>query len=89
VSSARTPVERNFDPGMVRQLNSATTEHDMTVGGAHLAWQAIKAGLVDELQLFLLPIVVGGGKRVSLPIRAVAYGSEGVLRCRQPPSEGR
>ena len=47
---------------MVRQLKSAT-EHDMTVGGADLAGQAIKAGLVDELQLFLAPIVVGGGKR--------------------------
>jgi dihydrofolate reductase len=47
---------------MIRQLKPAT-EHDMTVGGADLAGQAIKAGLVDELQLFLVPIVVGGGKR--------------------------
>jgi dihydrofolate reductase len=62
VSSARTRIERDFDPGMVRQLKSAT-EHDMTVGGADLAGQAIKAGLVDELQLFLVPVVVGGGKR--------------------------
>jgi len=62
VSSARTRIERNFDPGMIRQLKSAT-EHDMTVGGADLAGQAIKAGLVDELQLFLVPVVVGGGKR--------------------------
>ena len=62
VSSARTRIERNFDPGAVRQLKSVT-EHDMTVGGADLAGQAIKAGLVDELQLFLVPVVVGGGKR--------------------------
>jgi dihydrofolate reductase len=61
VPSARTRIEPNFDPGMIRQLKSAT-EHDMTVGGADLAGQAIKAGLVDELQLFLAPIVVGGGK---------------------------
>jgi hypothetical protein len=47
VSSARTRIERDFDPGMVRQLKSAT-RHDMTVGGADLAGQAIKAGLVDE-----------------------------------------
>jgi dihydrofolate reductase len=66
VSCARTRIERTFDPGVVRQLKSAT-EHDMTVGGAELAGQAIKAGLVDELQLFLVPIVVGGGKR-ALPI---------------------
>ena len=43
---------------MIRQLKSAS-EHDLTVGGANLASQAIKAGLVDELQLFLNPIVVG------------------------------
>ncbi len=61
VQSARTRIERNFDPGMVRQLKSAT-EHDMTAGGADLAGQAIRAGLVDELQLFLVPVVVGGGK---------------------------
>jgi dihydrofolate reductase len=62
VSSARTRIERNFDPGMIRHLKSATG-HDMTVGGADLAGQAISAGLVDELQLFLIPAVVGGGKR--------------------------
>jgi dihydrofolate reductase len=67
VSSARTRIERDFDPGMVRQLKSATG-HDLTVGGADLAGQAITAGLVDELQLFLVPIVVGGGKR-ALPNR--------------------
>ena len=62
VSSARTRIERNFDPGMVRHLKSATG-HDMTVGGADLAGQAITAGLIDELQLFLVPAIVGGGKR--------------------------
>jgi dihydrofolate reductase len=62
VSSARTRIERNFDPGMVGQLKSATG-HDMTVGGAALAGQAIEAGLVDELQLFLVPVITGGGKR--------------------------
>jgi dihydrofolate reductase len=62
LSSARTRLERNFDPEMIRRLKSAT-ERDMTVGGADLAGQAIEAGLVDELQLFLVPIVVGGGKR--------------------------
>jgi dihydrofolate reductase len=60
--SARTRIERNFDPGLIGQLKSAT-KRDMTVGGADLAGQAIRAGLVDELQLFLVPTVVGGGKR--------------------------
>jgi len=62
VSSARTRIEPTFDPGMVRHLKSAT-EHDLSVGGADLAGQAITAGLVDELQLFLVPVIVGGGKR--------------------------
>jgi dihydrofolate reductase len=62
VSSARTRLEREFDPGMVRRLKSAA-ERDLTVGGADLAGQALKAGLVDELQLFLVPVLVGGGKR--------------------------
>jgi dihydrofolate reductase len=62
VSSARTRLERGFDAASVRQLKSAA-EHDMTVGGADLAGQAINAGLVDELQLFLVPVIVVGGKR--------------------------
>ncbi len=61
VPSARTRLERDFDPAMIRQLKSAAG-HDMTVGGADLAGQAIKAALVDELRLFLVPVIVGGGK---------------------------
>ena len=54
-------IERNFDPDAVRRLKSVS-EQDITVGGAALAGQAIKAGLVDELQLILVPAIVGGGK---------------------------
>jgi dihydrofolate reductase len=61
VSSARTRLERNFDPVLVRQLKSAASQ-DLSVGGAALGGQALKAGLVDELQLFLQPVLVGGGK---------------------------
>jgi dihydrofolate reductase len=65
VSSARTRLEQDFDPEAVRELK-AQAERDLTVGGSDLAAQAIKAGLVDELHLFLTPIVVGGGTQ-SLP----------------------
>jgi dihydrofolate reductase len=68
VSSARTRIERDFDPEAVRQLK-ASAGRDITVGGPDLAAQAIKAGLVDELQLFFVPILVGGGKQ-SLPDNA-------------------
>jgi dihydrofolate reductase len=62
VSSARTRIEREFDPQAVRQLK-ASAERDLAVGGAELAAQAIEAGLVDEFHLFLAPVVVGGGKQ--------------------------
>jgi len=61
-SSARTRIERAFDPEAIRQLKAAA-ERDISVGGPDLAAQAIKAGLVDELQLFVTPVVVGGGKQ--------------------------
>src|ERR1700749_3515304 len=62
-SSARTRIEREFDPEAVRRLKLSAAA-DITVGGGDLAGQAIAAGLVDECHLFLCPIVVGGGKRV-------------------------
>jgi riboflavin biosynthesis pyrimidine reductase len=62
VSSARTRIERRFDPEAVRQLK-ATTGSDLGVGGPHLAAQAIRAGLVDEYHLLLTPTVVGGGNQ--------------------------
>ncbi len=65
VSSARTRIERDYDPEAVRQMK-ATAARDITVGGPGLAALAIKAGLVDECHLFVAPIVVGGGKQ-SLP----------------------
>jgi dihydrofolate reductase len=65
VSSDRTRIERDFDPEAVREMK-ASAERDITVGGPDLAAQAIRAGLVDEFQLFVAPVVVGGGKP-SLP----------------------
>ena len=60
-ASARTRIERDFDPQAVREMKR-TKEHDMSVGGPELAAQAFQAGLVDECQLFIAPIMVGGGK---------------------------
>jgi dihydrofolate reductase len=61
-SSARTRIERNFDADKIRRLKD-TSGSDITIGGAELAGQAIRAGLVDQCHLFLTPIVVGRGKR--------------------------
>jgi dihydrofolate reductase len=61
VSSARTRIERDFDIDAIRRLKQ-TSGPDITIGGAELAGQAIRAGLVDECHLFLTPILVGRGK---------------------------
>jgi dihydrofolate reductase len=61
-SSAKTRIERDFDPEAVRQLKESA-DRDLGVGGPELAAQAFKAGLVDECHLVLTPIVVGGGTK--------------------------
>jgi dihydrofolate reductase len=65
VWTARTRLDRELDPAAVRQMK-AEAERDIGIGGPELAGQAIEAGLVDELQLFLKPVIVGGSKH-SLP----------------------
>jgi dihydrofolate reductase len=64
-TTSRTRIERDFEPQAVGEIKEAA-ERDLVVGGPTLAVQAIASGLVDELHLFLAPIVVGAGKQ-SLP----------------------
>jgi dihydrofolate reductase len=90
-STAKTRVERHFDPDHVRKLKAAASR-DLTVGGPQLAAQAIAAGLVDEYQLFVVPAVVGGGTRalpgqVRLSLALTAehrFGSGVVYLCYRP-----
>jgi dihydrofolate reductase len=60
-STARTRIEREFDREAVRRLKESAGRRDLSVGGSNLAAQALEASLVDELQLFVTPVVVGGG----------------------------
>jgi dihydrofolate reductase len=60
-SIARSRIERDFDPGAIRAMKDAL-ERDITIGGPELAAQAFRAGLVDRCQLYLTPVLVGGGK---------------------------
>jgi dihydrofolate reductase len=62
VSSERTRIERNFDPEAIRTLKGSA-DRDIGIGGPTLAAHAFGAGLVDEVRLFLAPIIVGGGTR--------------------------
>jgi dihydrofolate reductase len=65
VSTRKTQLERSFDSEAIRQLKKAT-EQDILIGGPELAAHAFRSGLIDECHLFLMPIIVGGGKQ-SLP----------------------
>lgn len=62
VASARTRIEREFDPDAIRRLKESSGA-DITIGGPELAGQAMSAGLLDECHLLLNPIVLGKGKR--------------------------
>jgi len=62
VSSAQTRLERDFDPDVIREMK-ASSDSDLTIGGAGLAGQALAAGLVDEVQAIVAPAIVGGGTR--------------------------
>jgi dihydrofolate reductase len=87
-SSARTRVERDFDPAAIRQFKESSAR-DITIGGAELAGQAIAAGLVNECHLLLSQIMVGGGKsalpddvRVQLELLDERRFSSGVVHLR-------
>ena len=62
VASARTRIERSFDPQAIRKLK-ATSARDISIGGPHLAAEAIRSGLVDEYRQLMVPVIVGGGNR--------------------------
>jgi len=61
VSTARSRLDRNFDPDAVRELKDSAAS-DLTIGGSILAAQAFNAGLIDECQLLIYPVLVGEGK---------------------------
>ncbi|HEY2868348.1 MAG TPA: dihydrofolate reductase family protein [Gaiellales bacterium] len=61
-ATPRTRIEREFDPEAVRRMKEEA-DRDISVGGPGLAAHALRAGIVDEIQLFLIPAAVGGGTR--------------------------
>jgi dihydrofolate reductase len=94
VSSARTRIERDFDPEAIRTLKADATA-DLGIGGPHLAAEALRAGLVDEVRLFLSPVIVGGGNpalpdgvRIDLELLAERRFGNGVVHLRYGCSTG-
>jgi dihydrofolate reductase len=88
VSTANTRLERHFDPEAVRDLKAAS-RRDLVVGGPNIAAQAFVAGLVDEVALFVWPVVLGGrnpalqiDKRVALELVDEQRFASGVVQLR-------
>jgi dihydrofolate reductase len=95
VSTRKTQIERNFDPEAIRRLK-ATAEQDIHIGGPGLAAHAFRSGLVDECHLFLIPILVGGGKpafpddlRLELELLEERRFGSGVVFLRYRTRQGR
>ena len=95
ISTRKTQLEKTFDPEAIRQLKAAG-EHDILIGGPELAAHAFRAGLIDECHLFLIPILVGGGKsalpdnvRLELELLEERRFSNGTVYLRYRTRQGR
>jgi dihydrofolate reductase len=95
ISTRKTQLEQTFAPEAIRQLK-ATVEHDILIGGPELAAHAFRAGLIDECHLFLIPILVGGGKsalpgnvRMELELLAERRFRNGTVYLRYRTRQGR
>ncbi len=93
-TTRNTRVERDFDVEAIRTLKRESP-HDISIGGAELAWRALEADLVDECHLFLNPVIVGGGKpafragvRRKLELLDTRRFSTGVIHVRYCPQAG-
>ncbi|WJL94960.1 dihydrofolate reductase family protein [Microbacterium sp. ET2] len=89
--TARTRIERSFDPTVVREMKDAA-DRDLLIGGADLAGHALRARLVDEVQLYVAPVSVGGGKpglptgiRIDLDLLGERRFDNGVVLLRYRP----
>ena len=60
VAIANATIERSFDPAAVQKL-VAGSDKDFDIGGPHLAAEAIKAGIVDEVHQIIVPQLIGSG----------------------------
>jgi dihydrofolate reductase len=98
ISTRKTQLEQTFDPEAIRQLKATGPHdaHDILIGGPELAAHAFRAGLIDECHLFLVPILVGGGKsalpdnvRMELELLAERRFRNGTVYLRYRTRQGR
>jgi dihydrofolate reductase len=95
VSTRRTQLARTFDPEAIRQLKEAS-QQDILIGGPELAAYAFRAGLIDECHLFVVPMLVGGGKsalpdklRLKLELLDERRFSNGIVFLRYRTNQGK
>jgi dihydrofolate reductase len=95
VSTARTRIEREFDPEAVRRTKEAA-DSDVSVGGPGLAGAALRSGIVDECHVFLNPVVVGSGTawlprgvRIDLELLGERRFAGGIVHLRYRIASGR
>jgi dihydrofolate reductase len=95
ISTRKTQLKQTFDPEAIRQLK-ATGEQDILIGGPELAAHAFRAGLIDECHLFIIPILVGGGKsalpdnvRMELELLAERRFRDGTVYLRYRTRQGK
>jgi dihydrofolate reductase len=95
IATRNTQLEQTFEPEAIRQLK-ATSGHDILIGGPELAAHAFRAGLIDEYHLFIIPILVGGGKsalpdntRMELELLAERRFNNGTVYLRYRTRQGR
>jgi riboflavin biosynthesis pyrimidine reductase len=62
VGTRVTRLERTFDPQEVRAVTESA-DGRVEIGGATIAAEGFRLGLVDEVELYLSPVMVGGGLR--------------------------
>jgi dihydrofolate reductase len=61
-ATPRTTILPSFDADALRAL-VADAPTDVSIGGPTIAGAALRAGLVDQVALYLSPVTVGGGLR--------------------------
>jgi dihydrofolate reductase len=62
VATARTRLERGFDPVAVREFVDGV-DGEVSIGGPELAAHALRAGIVDRVEYYVNPVVIGGGRQ--------------------------
>jgi dihydrofolate reductase len=65
----------------LEQARGAAGDRDVAVGGANVAQQCLMAGLLDEIQLHVVPVLFGGGTRLFADLGAAPIALQQIAVC--------